>query len=92
MIPFSNGSQFMDWLSANCDRCKKYNEDVDKTCDIEYALGMAYVNDGKITDEMAKRCGADVNKGKFQWMCPEVDWTEEWKKEYLEKTTGGVNK
>ena len=58
----------------------------------EYALGMAYVNDGKITDEMAKRCGADVNKGKFQWMCPEVDWTEEWKKEYLEKTTGGVNK
>ena len=89
--PFSTGTQFMDWQEANCFRCKKFNEDVTKTCDIEAALGLACIGSGKITLEMAKRCGFIGNENKFQWMCPEVEWTEEWKQKFaaLHPENGG---
>jgi hypothetical protein len=71
MRPFSCGSQFADWESRNCDRCKKFNpDDINKSeCDLTLALGDAYLGDGEITEEIAKRIG--FVPGAFSWDCPE---------------------
>lgn len=84
--PFSCGTQGTDWVSANCERCKKFNyKNIDNTCDIDRALVEAFFDDGTVSMEIAKRMGAVENDGKFQWMCPEVEWTEEWEKQVYEK-------
>jgi len=86
---FSNGTQALDWHEANCYRCKKYTDKPDKlesiTCDIGRALLEAYYDDGSVTVEIARRMGYFDNKFSLVWMCPEVDWTEEWKEEYARR-------
>lgn len=82
--PFSNGSQYSDWLSSNCERCKKYDyEHPELSCELENAIGIAAITDGKVTQEIYKRMGAE--SGNYIWMCPEVDWTEKWKKSFKKR-------
>ena len=85
--PFHCGTQALDWQMSNCERCKKFepNKYQDSGCDIVDALNRAFFEDGSVTEEIAKRMGAIENKFALVWMCPEVEWTEEWKTEYLAK-------
>lgn len=85
--PFSNGTQYMDWEASNCARCKhaatkEQYESAIFPCDIEKELAFAAVDDGKISDDAAKRMRYAENSGKYVWQCGEWDPTEEWKAEY----------
>lgn len=82
---FSSGSQYSDWVSSNCERCTKYNKEGVSDCEIETALLCAYFDDGKVAPDIAERAGAneEENAGRYIWQCSEVDWTDEWKAEYL---------
>lgn len=86
--PFSSGSQYGDWKSSNCARCKKFDPNCARpeACEIDYAVGVAYLDDGTVSVEIARRMGYCENHGKYLWMCPEVEWTEEWKKKCKEKS------
>ena len=76
--PFCCGSQFADWVSYNCQNCKKqYDEDnMQYHCDIEEAIGDGYVGDGTIPFEIWKRMGGEANKGAYNWECPEKEVVE----------------
>ncbi len=71
--PFSSGTQFGAWRERNCEGCKLYNEDVfDGQCQIDEALGLAYMGGGTVTAEIAQRMGyEDVVPGPWTWDCPE---------------------
>ena len=70
--PFSNGSQYADWQARNCNRCAKYNpERYDGACDIDGALGIAYIGTGTVPDDIARRMGYLDNQDAFTWDCPE---------------------
>jgi hypothetical protein len=90
--PFANGSQFADWTGCNCDRCTKgahlLGPDDWPTCEIELALGEAYLGDGKVTADIARRMGQTEHEGRYVWPCGEANWTEEWKAEYLKRKAG----
>lgn len=88
--PFSNGSQFADWAASNCERCNKYCIHASKgACEIDFAVGMAYLADGSVTVDIAKRMGYLDNTGEYNWQCNEVDWREEWKAKVLARRTMG---
>jgi len=58
--PFSNGTQYIDWQNHNCCRCARYDYDAENQkvlcdCEIEYALALACVMDGTVSDEIGKR-------------------------------------
>ena len=84
--PFSCGTQGGDWRSANCDRCTKSWENnggpegsnAHGPCEIDNALADAFMDDGSVSENIARRMGYLDHKGRFQWMCPEVEWTPEW--------------
>ena len=81
--PFHCGTQYMDWDAANCQRCKK-NIDFNNSefkCDIQADLFGACLTDGKVPYEIGRRMGAVDNPTAYQWACPEVEWTEEWKQQ-----------
>lgn len=79
---FSNGTQFADWTDRNCDRCKKGASVILEphewpTCEIEYAIGVAYIGSGKIDEEIAKRAGvSEETKGCYTWECNEYERIE----------------
>lgn len=83
VTPFYCGTQFMDWQESNCCNCKKYNPDpetgleIEGECTILDALGIAAIDDGTVSVEIAKRMGYGENA--YIWQCGEVDWTEEHK-------------
>ena len=86
--PFSNGSQYMDWMGANCDRCTKgYRErpdgEWDTRCDILNALSEANWDDGTIPPSIAVRMGYAARR--YCWQCPEVVHTAAWKTEFCRK-------
>jgi len=85
MRPFSNGTQYMDWVGANCDRCTKgahrLGPDALPDCEIELALGEALCGDGSVTDEIAWRMGYYPD-GSYCWMCSEWNPTKEWSAEW----------
>ena len=86
--PFSNGSQWGDWEASNCERCTKYfdEEKGEFLCPFQEALTIACVDDGEITDEVAAGIGlTDETRGRYVWKCASVEWTEEWKAEYLKR-------
>lgn len=92
--PFSNGTQYMDWTNANCNRCKKsalLNSEGGYNCVIEKALLEAYLTDGEVEEQIANRMGYLLNQGKDNWMCPEVEWTEEWKSEFIKRQCQSQN-
>ena len=85
--PFYCGTQFGDWTTRNCDVCAKgiyavtgsdYPQwsDVpeDRRCAIEYALGEAYICDGAVIPEIARRMGyCDDVRQRVPWRCPEFE-------------------
>lgn len=87
MRPFWSGTQYMDWEASNYERCTKgIIFDLEFKCDIQEALSISNIRDGEITTKMAKRMGiTDETKTAYVWPCAEVEWTEEWKKEYLQR-------
>jgi len=83
--PFYSGSQYADWTICNCARCSKgahlLGPDALPTCEIELALGEAYILDGKVNAEIARRMGYAAEGWAYTWQCHEVNWTDEWKAE-----------
>jgi len=71
--PFDSGSQFADWQARNCERCVKWDEnDADpEKCDLDYAIGSAYIGDGEVPVEIARRIGRREGEARYTWDCPE---------------------
>jgi len=93
--PFHCGTQYFDWTESNCARCKKQSippetfvggflTEPKYKCDLEKELCDSYIGEGTIPKEIADRMGHTKNKDNYGWMCSEVEWTEEWKKEKRE--------
>ena len=58
-IPFSNGTEFMDWMGENCEQCVKCDpEDStgDSTCSMEYELAKSIMT-GKISLDSCEKIG-----------------------------------
>lgn len=74
---FSCGTQYADWIFNNCETCKKgYDYENDEyRCDIQKELDFAYISDGMIDYEIAKRMGyfKAKKKGLYIWRCPEKE-------------------
>jgi hypothetical protein len=77
--PFSNGTQFMDWQSRNCCRCKKHELiDVEagiSTCEIAEAIADHACGD-PLSGDMARRMGylhpdGETNDHRYTWDCTE---------------------
>lgn len=75
---FSTGSQYADWGERNCQRCTKYNpERYTGECELDGAMGVAYLTDGRFEPDIAARLGyvegvAWTNEGfAYTWDCPE---------------------
>jgi hypothetical protein len=70
--PFYCGSQRMDWKCFNCDFCtKRYNETSRWHCDLEKLIDEAYMGDGSMSAETAKRMGDPDDCRVYNWRCPE---------------------
>lgn len=90
--PFSNGSQYNDWQDSNCERCKKFDQDQadPSKCEIDFEIGKAYLGDGSVSKDIANRIGFFDHQRSYVWKCPEVDWTDEWINECIEKQNNEV--
>ena len=78
--PFHCGTQFGDWQAANCLRCTKYKEEEpwDGGCEIDCALGVAYIGDGTVSREIAERMGYFEHNPpgelpSYNWRCREFE-------------------
>lgn len=72
--PFHSSSQYGDWKDRNCHRCRKYINDVNKTCDIDRALVLAYYGHGDVSEDIARRMGfLDAPVNALTWPCPEFE-------------------
>jgi hypothetical protein len=87
-VPFSNGSQWLDWQESNCERCTKSEERDEndcRACPIITAIEWSAWGQ-PLTPEMAYRMGYVDQEGNrsmaYVWPCREVEWTEEWKTEH----------
>ena len=71
--PFATGSQYGAWKGRNCHRCAKYNEDkYDGACEIDGALGLAYIGHGHVAADIAERMGCVlIQPEPYTWDCPE---------------------
>ncbi len=73
--PFSNGTQYMDWTTANCDTCRKQapaDASLDEMpCEIEAALVWASLDAGRVPLPIADRMGR--GEGRYNWPCKEHD-------------------
>lgn len=64
----------MDWMARNCDRCtKQFDWQAQEShCDIEEALSLACIDDGRISTGLARRCGITAGtRMHYTWDCPE---------------------
>jgi hypothetical protein len=88
IVPFSNGTQYDDWCTNNCERCTKSSQYGDGAgCELEDSLLTACFDDGKIDQQTAQRIGmnTDQHEDRYVWPCSEVVWTEEWKAEWRKR-------
>jgi hypothetical protein len=70
--PFHAGSQYADWTARNCWGCALYDPDTfNGACEIDGALGIAYLEHGKVPRGIAERMGYFKNEGAYTWDCPE---------------------
>ncbi len=78
--PFSCGSQYADWVAANCEECAKASEWYRDgkpafTCDLEAALSHASIGDGTVDADTARRIALPVREvgrpGPYCWRCGE---------------------
>lgn len=69
--PFSCGTQRAEWIARNCCDCTKYDgDDIRRSaCDIDKALGEAFMTNGSVSEEIARRMG--YSEGLNMWVCPE---------------------
>lgn len=79
--PFSCGTQCLDWEESNCMRCTRHGNKYG-SCDITDALCDAFWGDGHVPDDILERM--NYTPDAYVWICGEVEWTEEWKKEWTE--------
>jgi len=91
---FSCGNQWLDWETRNCCNCKKsinQKEAVEAPflCDIEQALNIASIDGGMVPEDIAKRAGYDPEADTWAWACPEIEYTDEWKRERFEEEHQG---
>jgi hypothetical protein len=78
--PFGSGSERMDWMINNCDKCKKgYVNDGTAlrgrarwNCAIEYQIDRSYLLDGKMPREVALRAGLN-QYDELDWRCKEFE-------------------
>lgn len=77
--PFSCGTQYGDWRDRNCWQCRKSYDSTEPKpkdgmgpCEIDNALGLAYLGSGSVTKEIGKRMGYD-NPLAYSWECPEKE-------------------
>lgn len=65
--PFSNGTEFMSWQSANYDKCSRYSNVSSKRsnakCKLAFDLDFACVDDGTISTETALKIGCTAYNG-----------------------------
>ena len=75
--PFACGTQFGDWTTANCERCTKgASPGKWPTCTIETALLEAYFDNGRITEDIARRMGWEPGN-RYNWRCGEFEIAEQ---------------
>ncbi len=59
---FSCGTEAMDWISNNCERCAKYNREsaADTECEFSNKLGMGFFGEAPTPEEgAAYNCNGD---------------------------------
>lgn len=75
IMPFHSGSQFMDWILVNCDRCRNSmnaTDDIADTCGLELKLWRAYWSDGWVDENVAKAIGVtNTPPFPYRWQCTE---------------------
>ncbi len=71
---FSNGGQYGDWITANCQKCIKSRADC-SACDIELALTYAYFDDGMVSKEIADRMNFEPLV--YNWECGDLVYGDE---------------
>jgi hypothetical protein len=77
--PFTSGSHYMSWVDHNCLGCTKYDPVNAGACEIDVALGEAYLGDGDVSQEIADRMGArDDTVPELVWNCPELIAITRW--------------
>jgi hypothetical protein len=65
--PFSQGTQFLDWIDENCEQCVHAAEG----CKMFDGLIAARVGDGTVSREIADRLGVPENTWS-DWQCKEL--------------------
>lgn len=52
------------WRARNCHHCAKFNtERYDGACEIDGAIVAAYIGNGRVTEEIARRMGQLAHDG-----------------------------
>jgi hypothetical protein len=68
--PFSNATEYQIWLAKNCESCKKnvkrVGDEYISQCDIEEALSIGAITDGKVPKDIYERMGDPL-----EFECPE---------------------
>lgn len=82
IIPFTNATDYQCWLYANCEKCRKYHENLDDNgyskCEIDQAIALSACGIG-MTDELANRMGGvkfeefPDSYNFFQRSCTEIE-------------------
>lgn len=71
---FSNGLQYADWSANNCDRCAKAGDPGEagsSQCEIFEAIHDAAMDDGSVTNDIARRSGFLEGLHAYVWPCRE---------------------
>ena len=83
--PFHCGTQYADWQINNCERCRKgddfrngtpWQEGRAPSCDLETALGVSYITNGTVTNEVYDRLFGPIKVDRHlygQWVCGEFE-------------------
>ena len=54
IVPFSNGTEAMNWLDTNCENCKR------RDCSAKKAIEIGFIT-GRISENMADKIGMEGN-------------------------------
>jgi len=71
--PFPTYNQFAEWISRNCDSCKKGFDKKRRRfrCDWEWKLCRAAIGNGEIAEKVAKAIGYLDSERCDLWQCSE---------------------
>lgn len=86
--PFSNGTEFDWWTSANCDRCCRYSNVSSKRnnakCKLAFDLDYACATDGMISTKTALKIGTKYYNG-IDGACELADKCKDFNKPIIRK-------